>query len=79
MDHDKDKLTVNSTNRRDSTISSSRTLSPVVFFHDSVLINKTFMGAERRAQAIATAPRRKRHDDDKDEEEEQKKNSSWIY
>ena len=27
------------------------------------------MGAQRRAQAIATAPRRKRYDDDKEEDE----------
>jgi hypothetical protein len=31
------------------------------------------MGAQRRARAIATAPRRKRDDDDKEEDNEQKK------
>jgi len=60
--------------RRDSTASSSRTFAPVAFFHDGVPTNNLglqnhLMGAERRARAIATAPRRKRHDDDKDEED----------
>lgn len=61
--------------RRDSTTSSSRTLAPVAFFHDGFTIDKTdlqknFMGAQRRAQAIATAPRRKRYDDDNEEEDD---------
>ncbi len=64
--------------RRDSASGSSRTLSPVAFFHDGFFINKTdlqknFMDAQRRAQAIATAPRRKRHDDDDEEADEAKK------
>jgi hypothetical protein len=59
--------------RRDS----SRTLSPVAFFHDGIIINKTdlhnnLMEIQRRAQAIATAPRRKRFDDDKEEIEQNK-------
>ena len=62
--------------RRDSASGSSRTLSPVAFFHDGFLINKTdlqknFMDAQRRAQAIATAPRRKRYDDDDDDNDEE--------
>jgi hypothetical protein len=39
------------------------------------------MGAQRRAQAIATAPRRKRHDDDKEEidDDEHKKCIKIFY
>jgi hypothetical protein len=49
--------------------SVSRTLSPIAFFHHNVTNSDTdlrynSMGAERRARAIATAPRRKRYDDD---------------
>ncbi len=70
--------------RRDSAISSSRTLSPVAFFHDTFIINKSdleknSMGARRRAQAIATAPRRKRYDDDDKEDDEAKKSITTYY
>ncbi len=55
---------------------SSRALSRVAFFHDGFLVNKTDLqknltGAQRRAQAIATAPRRKRYDDDDDDDDEE--------
>lgn len=72
--------------RRDSATSSSRTVSPIAFFHDGVTIKSNdlhdnFMGAERRAQAIATAPRRKRYDDDDKEEEDddEQKKSRKIF
>jgi hypothetical protein len=70
--------------RRDSASGSSRTLSPVAFFHDGLLINKTdlqknLMGAQRRAQAIATAPRRKRYDDDDDNDEDDEAKKSIKF
>jgi hypothetical protein len=37
---------------------------------NDVEVHNDFMGGQRRARAIATAPRRKRHDDDDKEEEE---------
>jgi hypothetical protein len=40
------------------------------------------MDAQRRAQAIATAPLRKRHDDDKeddDDDDQQKKSIKILY
>ncbi len=70
--------------RRDSANGSSRTLSRVAFFHDGFLVNKTdlqknLMGAQRRAQAIATAPRRKRYDDDDEEVDEAKKSIQFFF
>ncbi|CAF3856650.1 unnamed protein product [Rotaria sordida] len=58
-------------NYRDSTTGSSRIISPIAFFHDGITINdidlrSNIMGTQRRAQAIATAPRRNRCDDDDD-------------
>ncbi|CAF1378840.1 unnamed protein product [Adineta steineri] len=63
------------TERRNSINSSFRTFTPVAFFHHSVRNNEirlqnNFMGMERRALAIATAPRRKRNDDDDDDKED---------
>jgi hypothetical protein len=59
---------------RDSASGSSRTLAPVAFFHDgatsAIDFHHNYMAAQRRARAIATAPRRKRHDDEDDTREE---------
>ncbi|CAF3419671.1 unnamed protein product [Rotaria socialis] len=60
--------------RRNSTTGSSRILSPIAFFHDGISRNVVdlrfnMMGPHRRAQAIATAPRRNRNDDDDDHEQ----------
>ncbi|CAF2942410.1 unnamed protein product [Rotaria sp. Silwood2] len=64
--------------RRDSTTGSSRILSPIAFFHDGITINDVDLrynitGIQRRAQAIATAPRRNRYDDDDNDEDNAKK------
>ena len=52
----------------------------MAFFHDGYIVNRTdlqknFINIQRRAQAIATAPRRKRYDDDDDEDDEAKKST----
>jgi len=68
--------------------STGRTFSPIAFFHDGVSTSEidlrfNIIGSQRRAQAIATAPRRKRHDDDEEDEEiEQNKcrtNSKHLF
>lgn len=69
--------------RRDSNTSSCRTVSPVAIFHESYIthrtdVQKNLMELQRRAQAIATAPRRKRHDDDDTEEDEAKKSTEHF-
>lgn len=69
--------------RRHSTTSSYRTVSPVAFFHDGYVINRTdvqknVIDIQRRAQAIATAPRRKRYDDD-EEDDETKKSIDTVF
>ena len=61
----------------------SRTLSPVVFFHDGISTSEidlrfNLIGLQRRAQAIATAPRRRRYDDDDDDDENEQKKSKQI-
>jgi hypothetical protein len=53
----------------------------VAFFHDGVSTSEidlrfNLIGSQRRAQAIATAPRRKRHDDEENDDNEQKKSIS---
>jgi hypothetical protein len=50
----------------------------VAFFHDGVStceadLRYNLIGLQRRAQAIATAPRRKRYDDEENDNNEQKK------
>ncbi|CAF4526298.1 unnamed protein product [Rotaria sp. Silwood2] len=69
--------------RRDSTTGSSRILSPIAFFHDGITINDVDLrynitGIQRRAQAIATAPRRNRYDDDDNDEDNAKKKTVPI-
>jgi hypothetical protein len=60
-----------------------RTLSPVAFFHDGVSTSEidlrfNLIGSKRRAQAIATAPRRKRYDDEENDDNEQKKSKKKL-
>ncbi len=50
----------------------------MAFFHDGVSTSEidlryNLIGSQRRAQAIATAPRRKRYDDEENDNNEQKK------
>ena len=47
---------------------------------NDVELQNDFMARQRRAQAIATAPRRKRHDDDKedDDDDEHKKSNEIL-
>ncbi|CAF1212879.1 unnamed protein product [Adineta steineri] len=66
--------------RPDSATNSSRTCSSVAFFHDSVTTSEidlrfTMMDPQRRARAIATAPRRKRYDDDDDDDDDEKRDN----
>lgn len=61
----------------------SRTISPVAFFHDGISTSEidlrfNIIGSQRRAQAIATAPRRKRYDEEDDDNEEKKSKSIPI-
>ena len=66
--------------RPESAGSSSRTFTPVAFFHDGVTTSEidlriNITDAQRRARAIATAPRRKRYDDDDDDGDTRAKKS----
>ncbi|CAF3809297.1 unnamed protein product [Rotaria sp. Silwood1] len=68
--------------RRHSTTNSSRILSPVAFFRDGITMNDinfryNITETQRRAQAIATAPRRNRYDND-DDNEDNTKNKTFF-
>lgn len=67
---------------RSFTTGSSRILSPIAFFHDGIPINDmtlghNMIGTHRRAQAIATAPRRNRYEDD--DNDHGSNNSKYSY
>ena len=67
------KLCLSLVDRQESALNSLRTFPQVAFFHDGVTTSEIDLrfnmpDAQRRARAIATAPRRNRYDDDDEEE-----------
>ncbi|CAF0911732.1 unnamed protein product [Adineta ricciae] len=69
------------TDRPESATAPFRISPPVVFFHDGITtseIDLRIMDAQRRARAIATAPRRNRYDDKDDDDDAHSSNKTLF-